>query len=195
VVRLITIDDLDDDEIRTIVRLGLRLHEHPTALADALAGRVVGLIEQARRGGPAKPRLRAAAARIGAQLVTLDDVSLIGAREGDVETRVADARACVLAVANASVDAIQTFGRQTSVPLFNACTEPSGPWVVLADAVAVQLATARHARAAVDGIEELREEAMVPVAAVVLAVLAGAELSPSDVGAGTGPGEPSHWFG
>jgi hypothetical protein len=192
VAHLITVDDLDADEAESVIRLGLRLHEHPGALAGVLDGHVVGLIEAPPHGLTAKVRLGAAAARLGATLVTLDEAPLEGDRIAEVPARLAAVRAGVVAVAGSSAGTVRSLGRHVAGPLFYAGDAPGDPWPSLAEAVACELAAARHARAAVDGIDELRREAMVPTAAAVLAVLTGAHRYPS---VDLRESEPSHWFG
>jgi hypothetical protein len=195
--RLVTTNDLRPVDVADVVRLALVVHGRPSLVARVLDGATVGLVLPTPATTSAKARLQAAINRLGAELLVveprgrglpppIDDV--VG------QLRLADVRVCV--VAGPSTGAIQQLSEHLAAPTFNASQRPDDPWPVLAGTVAERLCAAHDERGAVDGYEEMVREAMVPTAAAVIALLAGAAVptrtAPTiDLRTETA----SHWFG
>jgi hypothetical protein len=195
--RLLTADDLRPVDVADVVRLALVVHDRPSLVARALEGSIVGVVLPPPRTTSAKARLHAAIRRLGAEPLVVEPRGRgLPPPIDDVvdQLQVAVVRVCV--VAGTSTAAIRQVSEHLAVPTFNASQRPDDPWPVLAGAVAERLCAAHRERGAVDGFEEMVREAMVPTAAAVIALLAGAAVPtrsarPIDLRTETA----SHWFG
>lgn len=157
VEQLRSLDDIGTDDAARVVRLALLEHDRPGALAGTLPGAVVGLVLAPPCAAGTEARLRVAVRRLGA-----------AARESET---VDQGMECVVACPLS--EPVRDRALELAIPTFDARTGDGDPWPALAEQVGRALVAAHRERDAVDGLEELTREAMVPTAAAVIAVLCG----------------------
>jgi hypothetical protein len=189
--QLATPDDLDQEMATYLIRLAVQLSDAPPAAAGLRIDGEVALLLAGPVSAATKHHLQRAIERVGATTVRYRLTSAGLAPLGDRTERSVDLRNPVACAVSGMRGAdVAALAEQSGIPMFNAETGAGDPWPLLAEQVAQELAAVRRSRGAVDGLAEMRREALVPTASAAIAVLAGA--SSAQVGRDD---EPAHWFG